>query len=102
MARRPHISVRMGFEQRTLLVKLADIQPLKLVSEEVKRSPKYRQIAASISEIGLVEPPVITRSRDNASKFLLLDGHLRLEILRDRGQAEIASLVSPADDALTY
>jgi hypothetical protein len=102
MARRPHIAVRMGFEQRTLVVKLANIQPLKLVTEEVKRSPKYRQIAASVGEIGLVEPPVVTRSRDNASKFLLLDGHLRLEILRDRGLSEIECLVSTEDEAFTY
>src|SRR5579871_469122 len=102
MARRPHISVRMGFEERTLVVKLADIQPLKLVSEEVKRSPKYRQIAASINEIGLVEPPAVARSRDKSGKFLLLDGHLRLEALRDRGLSEIECLISTEDEAFTY
>jgi hypothetical protein len=92
----------MGFEQRTVLVNLADIQPLKLVSEEVKRSAKYRQIAASVGEIGLVEPPVVTRCRDNSGKFLLLDGHLRLEILKDRGLSEIECLVSTEDEAFTY
>jgi ParB-like chromosome segregation protein Spo0J len=102
MARRPHISVRMGFEERTLPVRLADIQPLKLVSEEVKRSPKYRQIAASVAEIGLVEPPVVARSRDNQDKFLLLDGHLRLEVLRDRGLLQVECLVSTEDEAFTY
>ncbi|AWL93047.1 plasmid partitioning protein RepB C-terminal domain-containing protein [Bradyrhizobium ottawaense] len=102
MARRPHIAVRMGFEERTVSVRLADIQPLKLVSEEVKRSPKYRQIAASIGEIGLVEPPVVARSRDGHGKFLLLDGHLRLEVLRDRGLVEIECLVSTEDEAFTY
>ncbi|UGX94086.1 ParB N-terminal domain-containing protein [Bradyrhizobium barranii subsp. barranii] len=102
MARRPHISVRMGFEERTLSVRLADIQPLRLVTEEVKRSPKYRQIAASVAEIGLVEPPVVARSRDNQDKFLLLDGHLRLEVLRDRGLLEIECLVSTEDEAFTY
>src|SRR5690348_3938146 len=102
MGRRPHIAVRMGFEERTLAVRLADIQPLKLVSEEVKRSAKYRQIAASIAEIGLVEPPVVARSREEGSKFLLLDGHLRLEVLRDRGLIEIECLVSTEDEAFTY
>lgn len=81
MVRRPHIAVRMSFEERTIAVRLADIQPLKLVSEEVKRSAKYRQIAASIAEIGLVESPVVARSRDTTGKFLLLDGHPRLEVL---------------------
>ncbi|MGY4227812.1 hypothetical protein ACVMIH_005173 [Bradyrhizobium sp. USDA 4503] len=102
MVRRPHISVRMGFEERTLTVRLADIQPLKLVSEEVKRSAKYRQIAASIAEIGLVEPPVVARSRDASGKFLLLDGHLRLEVLKDSGLVEIECLVSTEDEAFTY
>ncbi|BBO06311.1 chromosome partitioning protein ParB [Bradyrhizobium ottawaense] len=102
MARRPHISVRMGFEERTSVVRLADIQPLKLVSEEVKRSPKYRQIAASVAEIGLVEPPVVARSRDGQTKFLLLDGHLRFEVLRDRGLLEVECLISTEDEAFTY
>ena len=102
MARRPHISVRMGFEERTLSIRLADIQPLKLVSEELKRSAKYRQIAASIGEIGLVEPPVVARSRENQGKYLLLDGHLRLEVLRERGLLEIECLVSTEDEAFTY
>ncbi|WP_246554191.1 plasmid partitioning protein RepB C-terminal domain-containing protein [Bradyrhizobium ottawaense] len=84
------------------MVRLADIQPLKLVSEEVKRSPKYRQIAASVAEIGLVEPPVVARSRENHGKFLLLDGHLRLEVLRDRGLLEVECLVSTEDEAFTY
>jgi hypothetical protein len=102
VGRRPHIAVRMGFEGRTSLVRLADIQPLKLVPEEVKRSAKYRQIAASIAEIGLVERPVIARARDGGDKFLLLDGHLRLEVLRDQGLSEVECLVSTEDEAFTY
>ncbi|UGA42430.1 ParB N-terminal domain-containing protein [Bradyrhizobium quebecense] len=80
----------------------SDIQPLKLVSEEVKRSAQYRQIAASIAEIGLVEPPVVARSRDAIGRFLLLDGHLRLEVLKDSGLVEIECLVSTEDEAFTY
>lgn len=102
MGRRPHIAVRMGFEGRTSIVRLADIQPLRLVPDEVKRSAKYRQIAASIAEIGLVERPVVARCRDGAGKFLLLDGHLRFEVLRDRGISEIECLVSTEDEAFTY
>lgn len=102
MARRPHISVRRGFEERTISIRLSDIRPLKLVSEEVKRSPKYRQIAASVAEIGLVEAPVVARCRDGQGKFLLLDGHLRLEVLRDRGLLEVGCLISTEDEAFTY
>lgn len=102
MARRVHISVRMGFETRTFALRLADIQPLKHISDEIKRSAKYSQISASIAEIGLVEPPVVARSREELGKFLLLDGHLRLEVLRDRGVGEVDCLISTDDEAFTY
>jgi ParB-like chromosome segregation protein Spo0J len=102
MNRRVHISVRMGFERRALTVGLANIRPLRLVTEEVKRSKKYRQIAASIAEIGLVEPPVVARCRDDETKYLLLDGHLRLEALRERGATEVSCLISTDDEAFTY
>ncbi|QOZ23124.1 plasmid partitioning protein RepB C-terminal domain-containing protein [Bradyrhizobium sp. CCBAU 51753] len=102
MPRRVHIAVRMGFEERTILLRLSDIQPLKYISDEIKRSAKYKQILASIAEIGLVEPPVVARSREEIGKFLLLDGHLRLEALRDQAATEVACLVSTDDEAFTY
>ena len=85
MARRVHISVRMGFEERTIKIRLSDLLPLKHISDEVRKSAKYKQISASIAEIGLVEPPVVARSREEIGKFLLLDGHLRAEVLREQG-----------------
>jgi hypothetical protein len=102
MARRAHISARMGFEERTLVVKLSDLRPLKHVTDEIKKSAKYRQIVASVAEIGLVEPPVVARSREEPGKFLLLDGHLRTEVLRDRGTTEVTCLISTDDEAFTY
>jgi hypothetical protein len=35
MARRVHIAVRMGFETRTVALRLGDIQPLKHISDEI-------------------------------------------------------------------
>ncbi|MGY3578928.1 plasmid partitioning protein RepB C-terminal domain-containing protein [Bradyrhizobium sp. USDA 4504] len=102
MPRRVHIAVRSGFEERTIQLRLSDVQPLKYISDEIKRSAKYKQILASIAEIGLVEPPVVARSREELGKFLLLDGHLRLEALRDQGIVEVACLVSTDDEAFTY
>jgi ParB-like chromosome segregation protein Spo0J len=92
----------MGFEERTLALNISDLQLLKQVTEEVKRSVKYLQIAASIAEIGLVEPPVVARSRVEVGKYLLLDGHLRIEALKDRGVRDVACLVSIDDEAFTY
>ncbi|MCC8939261.1 ParB N-terminal domain-containing protein [Bradyrhizobium sp. Arg68] len=102
MARRVHISVRMGFEERTIQIRLSDLRPLKHIPEEIRKSAKYKQISASIAEIGLVEPPVVARSREETGKFLVLDGHLRVEVLREQGVAEVCCLISTDDEAFTY
>jgi ParB-like chromosome segregation protein Spo0J len=91
----------MGFEKATRRLAIADLQPLKIVSA-VKKSPKYAQIVASIGEIGIVEPPVVTPDRKDKGKYLLLDGHLRIEALKDRGETEVVCLISIDDEAFTY
>ena len=84
----------MGFEGASRRVAIIDIQPLKIVSAAVKKTPKYAQIVASIGQVGIVEPPVVTRDRNDRGKYLLLDGHLRIEALKDRGDTEVVCLNS--------
>jgi hypothetical protein len=45
---------------------------------------------------------VVSRDRGERGKYLLLDGHLRIEILKDMGAAEVCCLVSTDDEAFTY
>jgi ParB-like chromosome segregation protein Spo0J len=100
--RKVHTDVLMGFEGASRRLAIADIQPLKLVSAAVKKTPKYAQIVASINQVGIVEPPVVSRDRNDRSKYLLLDGHLRIEALKDRGDTEVVCLISIEDEAFTY
>lgn len=102
MPRKSHTEVPMGFEKATRRLAIADLQPLKIVSAAIKKSPKYVQIVASIGEIGIVEPPVVTPDRKDKGKYLLLDGHLRIEALKDRGETEVVCLISIDDEAFTY
>lgn len=95
-------TVKMAFEEVELRIAIADIQPLKLVSSAVKKTPKYAQIAAAIREVGIVEPPVVARDCSDSSKYLLLDGHLRIDVLKDMGEADVVCLVSTDDEAFTY
>jgi hypothetical protein len=94
--------ITQAFASDCVTVPLASILPVKSIEKTAKSSHKYRQIAASIAEIGLVEPPVVVRDSRNPSCFLLLDGHLRIEVLRDLGQTEVECLVSTDDEAFTY
>jgi ParB-like chromosome segregation protein Spo0J len=94
--------VKMAFEEAKLRIAIADIQPLKLVSNAIKNTPKYAQIVASIREVGIVEPPVVARDHSEPGKYLLLDGHLRIDVLKDMGQIDVTCLVSTDDEAFTY
>lgn len=94
--------VKAAFEAQGIALPITDILPMRLIGEPVKRSRKYARIAASIREIGLVEPLVVTRDRNVPDKYLLLDGHLRLEALKDMGSADAVCMVSTDDEAFTY
>ena len=94
-----------GFElaaENTVRVAIADVLPLRMVRPELKSAKKYAQIATSIREHGIIEPPVVTRQRGANGKYLLLDGHLRIEALRDMGETEVVCLLSTDDEAVTY
>ncbi|CAN5521023.1 plasmid partitioning protein RepB C-terminal domain-containing protein [soil metagenome] len=94
--------VLLAFEQSTLRIPIGDILPLREVPPAVRKSVKYGQIAASIAEVGIIEPPVAIRDRANPACYHLLDGHLRVDILRERGETEVVCLIATEDEAFTY
>ena len=98
----PESNVRMGFEAAGVRLSIADIRPLRRVADAVKITPKYRQILTSIREVGVIEPPIVARDRREPGQFLLLDGHLRLEALKEMGETHVICLISVDDEAFTY
>jgi hypothetical protein len=94
--------ITVGFEEKSCRIPIGSIKPLRRVADSIKLTPKYAQIAASIREIGIVEPPVVARDRAEPGQFTLLDGHLRIEVLKDMGQTDIVCLISSDDEAFTY
>lgn len=99
---RPSPKVIPAFEDVTLRIALANIDPLRDVSEKARASAKYAQIAASITEVGIIEPPVVVRDHADPERYHLLDGHLRVDILRQRGDVEVVCLIATEDEAFTY
>jgi hypothetical protein len=94
--------VQLGFENDCVTIPVANILPVRVLSKSIKSSRKYTQITASIREIGLVEPPVVARNGDAGGSWLLLDGHVRIEVLKDLGREHVECLVSTDDEAFTY
>ncbi len=99
IANRP---LTLGFEPETIVVPISSLMPVKTLRATVKASRKYIQIAQSVREIGLVEPPVIARDPAAPGRYLLLDGHMRVEILKEAERTEVECLVSTDDEAFTY
>jgi len=94
--------VAHGFEDDCVTLAVDALLPVKVLRTATKSSKKYQQITASIREVGLVEPPVVARDPANPSAFLLLDGHVRIEVLKDLGIKQVECLVSTDDEAFTY
>ncbi len=94
--------VSIAFESESVFVEFSNIVPVKQLHKRVKKTKKYLQILASIREVGIVEPPVVVRKRRTKGKYLLLDGHLRVEILKDLGAQGVTCLVATEDEAFTY
>ena len=67
-----------------------------------QRSRKFRQIASAIRKVGIAQPPVVARHGTLKGKYLLLEGHLRIEALKQLGIDTVTCLVSLDDEAFTY
>lgn len=94
--------IRLAFEQDLLTIPVAAIVPLKTLPNGAKESRSYSQVLSSIKAIGLIEAPVVMADGTNAGAWFLLDGHLRLEALKELGIAEVECLLASEDDTYTY
>jgi ParB-like chromosome segregation protein Spo0J len=94
-------SVKIAFEQRVRILSVDQILPSKMLTASVIDSVKYRRIAASVAEVGLVEPLVVAQVKAG-SAYTLLDGHVRLSILKEQGAEQARCVVSSDDEAFTY
>ncbi len=83
-------------------IELSRIVQLRTVTANLRTSQKYRAIASSMQELGLVEPLVVHPMPNDSTKYLLLDGHSRLDILRTQGATTARCIVAKDDEAYTY
>lgn len=99
--RLPDGTLKIGFDTETITLQLDDIVNLKVIEPKLFESEKFKQIVSSIKEAGIVEPPVVSHSK-SGGKYVLLDGHLRIEALRRIGESQVECLISTDDEAFTY
>lgn len=96
------LAALIAFEQTTRVIPIAAILPLKVLRPDIKRTKKYQQVATSIEAVGLIELPVVIPSPNASNSYFLLDGLLRIEVLKDRGETQVECLIASDDEAYTY
>ena len=94
--------VPIAFDPQGMIIPITSILPLKHVKTSIRSSQKYQQVLASIREVGIIEPLIVFPQEGKTDSFLLLDGHIRLEVLKQLGETEARCLVSADDEAFTY
>ena len=53
-------------------------------------------------EVGVIEPIIVFPQTGNLGMYVLLDGHLRLEVLKQIGQTHARCLIANDDETYTY
>jgi len=96
------LAIHFAFGEDIIEMRLEQIIPVKLVTAGMKKSSKYKQILSSIKAVGIIEPLAIKREKKGAKKFILLDGHLRLEALKQLGVPSVKCIISTDDETYTY
>jgi hypothetical protein len=94
--------VQLACETTVRSIKVSKILPLRKISKGTKTTVKYRQISASMREIGIIEPIVVYPQDDKSQQYMLLDGHMRLEILKENGAETVECIIAIDDEAYTY
>ena len=92
--------VKAAFEKQVVLLPLDIIVPQREVTHGHRSGEFYKQLTASLKHVGVIEPLVVYPR--GPGDYLLLDGHVRLEILNSIGVKEVKCLLATDDEAYTY
>lgn len=94
--------VKAGFQMEAVTLPLANIVPTRQVTPGMRLSVKYKQIAASVAEVGVIEPLVVYPMNGASGMYVLLDGHMRLDVLKQNGSTQARCIVSLEEEGFTY
>lgn len=82
----------LGFIPEPKRLPLDQILPSRRIPDGLHGSRKFKQIQASIDAVGLIEPLIV-------GQHVLLDGHIRLLVLREMEFTDAPCLVATDDES---
>lgn len=95
-------SVPLGCHPTIEVLSVDKILPVKKLLPSNRKSTKYMTIAASVREIGIIEPLIVYPMEDQPGLYMLLDGHVRHQLCRDSDVKHVECLIALDDEAYTY
>jgi RepB plasmid partitioning protein/ParB-like nuclease domain len=93
-------AIKAAFDTQIVVLPLDIIVPQKDATKRYRYAEFYKQLITSLKHVGLIEPLVVYPR--GPADYLLLDGHVRFEILKSMGVKEAKCLLSTDDEAYTY
>lgn len=94
--------VALAFQFDPLVVPLDRLLPSRKVPVGLAISRKFKQIKSSIEEVGLIEPLSVGAADSSTGQHLLLDGHVRMIVLKELGHTSALCLMATDDETYTY
>jgi ParB-like chromosome segregation protein Spo0J len=94
--------VSIAFDPEGMVLPVTSILPLKQVRTSIIGTQKYQQVLSSVLEVGVIEPLMVFPQSGNPNSFLLLDGHIRLAVLKQIGETHARCLIATDDETYTY
>ena len=93
-------AVKIGFRQEVLEIPIEQLVALKETNAAVTGCRKYSQIKASLTHVGLIEPLAVYPQAKGI--YLVINGNLRLHLLKEMGVATVRCIVAFDDEGYTY
>ena len=95
-----HPSIKISFRQEVIELPLERLTALKEPKAQELGSRTCKQLRASLKHVGLVEPLAVFPQ--DAERFLVVNGNLRLYLLRELGVQSARCTVALDDESYTY
>jgi hypothetical protein len=93
-------SIKISFREEVLEIPLVQLTALKQTEPKEFKARKYKQLESSLQHVGLIEPLAVFPQAEN--HFLVINGNLRLHILRKLNVLKARCTVALDDEAYTY
>ena len=94
--------VKAAFDINGVSIALEKILPTRKIRPGSVNSAPYRRILASVKKIGIIEPLIVYPVKGEPDTYMLLDGHIRLDVLKSLNVKEVFCLISTDDEGYTY